>query len=163
TVGEIFCRNRYGFVHTAGSVGTREAFQHHQDCRDSCECGHRLVFGNPLERGEDATLSSERLKLFEEQGFLLVSGLIPRQVVERACHRLIARVRHIDAGSYHEFIRDRFVLACFGRKLCSAAGRLAGAHAAMQPPTAAYAISVLPTATVWEWPAPHIDHAIEKD
>jgi len=27
----------------------------------------------------------------------------------------------------------------------------------------AYAISVLPTANVWEWPNPHIDHAIEKD
>jgi hypothetical protein len=110
-----------------------------------------------------ATLSSEQLKLFEEQGFLLVSGLVSRQVVQRAYGRVLARVGHLEGGSHHEFIRDPSVLACFSRKLCSAAGELARARAALEPPPVAYAISVLPTATVWEWPAPHIDHAIERD
>ena len=101
--------------------------------------------------------------LYEEQGFLLVSGLIQRETVERAHGRLLARLRKTDSASHHEFIQDPLVLACFSRKLCSAARQLARARAALRPPTIAYAISVLPTGTVWEWPAPHIDHAIERD
>src|SRR5262245_55106687 len=55
---------------------------------------------------------------FKENGFLLVSGLIERKVVDRAYVRLLSLTPADAAGSYHQFVRDREVVACFNDRVC---------------------------------------------
>lgn len=109
------------------------------------------------------TLSNEQIDLYREQGFLLVSGLVRTDVVERAHQTLLACISNSQPGALLEHVQNPSVLACFGRQVCSAAARLSGSRRSLKPPTIVFAVSVLPTAAPWQWPAPHIDHAIEVD
>ena len=108
-------------------------------------------------------LSPDQLSAFEQEGFLLVSGLIEPGLAQCASDRLIARTLPVKAACKHQFVRDRLVRACFTRELCSAAQHLAGPVVRVRRPFITYAITLFPSNPVWEWPKPHIDHALEKD
>ena len=106
---------------------------------------------------------NQQIELYGDQGFLLVPGLIRSDVVERAHQTLLACMSNSQPGARLEHVQDPSVLACFGREVCSAAARLRGSRRSLKPPTIVYVISVQPTAASWQWPAPHIDHALEAD
>jgi ectoine hydroxylase-related dioxygenase (phytanoyl-CoA dioxygenase family) len=108
-------------------------------------------------------LSNAQLRLYQEKGFLQVSGLIRRDVAEHACQTLLRRDGHPATGPHHEFVRDPAVVSCFTRMLRSAAAELAGASAAFETPSTVYTIHVFPTNSLWHWPAPHLDHAHDAD
>lgn len=109
------------------------------------------------------TLANKQVEFYEEQGFLLVSGLVRSEIAERAHQALLACISNAKSGARLEHVQDPLVLACFGREVCSAAGRLNRSRRSLKPPTIVYAISVPVTAAPWQWPAPHIDHALEAD
>jgi len=113
--------------------------------------------------GSRQILAEEQLDLYRQEGFLLVSGLIPPAVVECAHQAMLAHIGNAQPASRIEPIQHPSLLACFGRDVCSAAAQLAGSRRSLQPPSSIQAISVLPTASIWQWPSPHIDHAHEKD
>jgi ectoine hydroxylase-related dioxygenase (phytanoyl-CoA dioxygenase family) len=110
-----------------------------------------------------STLSRQQLGTYGDDGFLLVSDLIKPKVVQAAHDALIQQIQGSRPLSHHAFIRDHAVLACFTREVCSAAAVLAGARTPLPPPRVTYTISVFPTSGPWEWPKPHIDHALKKD
>jgi len=94
---------------------------------------------------------------------LLVSDLIKPKIVERAHRALIAQIHDPHSHSHHAFVSDPAVLACFGNEVCSAAAAIAGARTRFRPPKTTYTITVFPSPDPWEWPAPHIDHALKED
>ena len=108
-------------------------------------------------------LSSAQLSAFEQAGFLLASGLIEPILAQRAYDRVIAGTLKCKGASRHQFVWNREVRACFTEELCSAAQHLAGPDVRVRRPLITYAITVFPDNAVWEWPSPHIDHALEKD
>src|SRR5262249_25882049 len=96
-------------------------------------------------------------------GFLQVSGLIRRDIVDRA-HACVLRIsENATPGPHHVFVRDEAVISCFTKELCSVARQLAGSRDTFGAPSVAYAIAVIGTSGVWERPVPHIDHAHETD
>jgi ectoine hydroxylase-related dioxygenase (phytanoyl-CoA dioxygenase family) len=108
-------------------------------------------------------LTPDQLSAFEHAGFVLVSGLIDPELAQRAYDRVITKSLGTEATSQHQFVRDRLVRACFTRELCSAAQQLVGPRVRVRAPFRTYAITVFPGTTMWDWPKPHIDHALEKD
>jgi hypothetical protein len=119
-----------------------------------------------------ATLTEEQKRRYEEQGFLLVSGLIPAEVAENAAAALW---RHLGAdpgdpdswariSPTHAAFDDPALLACYTPDVLAAAADLAGDDpASFAVPGRAYAINVFPReGGAWEWPEPHIDHAIRE-
>jgi hypothetical protein len=114
-------------------------------------------------RRETATLTEEQIASYRDQGFLLVSGLIEPRVVNHASDAMLERVSQRQADSSHAFIRHPSIVRCFTRKVCSAAGQIAGAPWPLKAPRTIYTIAVFPQESSWQWPAPHVDHALEKD
>jgi Phytanoyl-CoA dioxygenase (PhyH) len=117
------------------------------------------------------TLTAAQERQYAEQGFLLVSGLIPERVsaaAEAATWRLL-EVDSADTRSWagvapgHRVYEDPDLVACYTPAFLAAAARLAGDDPATFPaPPRAYTINVFPQAGEWSWPAPHIDHAIKE-
>jgi ectoine hydroxylase-related dioxygenase (phytanoyl-CoA dioxygenase family) len=110
-----------------------------------------------------STLSKQQLGAYAEDGFLIVSDFIKPRVIQAAHKALIQQIHDSRSASHHEFVSDRAVLACFTPEVCNAASVMAGARGRLAPPRVTYTISVFPTTATWEWPKPHIDHAIRKD
>ncbi len=108
-------------------------------------------------------LLNQQLRLYDEQGFLLVSGLIPDRVIERARDDVLERIANPSPGSYHQFYTTPNVSACFTRKVCTTAAELARAHKTFEAPRTVYVITVFPSGPAWDTPAPHIDHANPSD
>jgi len=116
-------------------------------------------------------LSSEQEQSYERDGFLLVSGLIPEEVsaaAEAAMWRLLG-ARAEDPATWadlprgHQTWESPELLACYTPWYLAAAARLAGDEPdSFRPPRRAYAINVFPREGEWEWPRPHIDHAIKE-
>jgi len=107
--------------------------------------------------------SPGQLSAFEQAGFLLASGLIEPDRVQRAYDRVIAgNLKESKAASRHQFVWNRSVRACFTEELCAMAQHVAGPGVRVRRPLITYAITVFPSDGVWEWPNPHIDHALEK-
>ena len=107
--------------------------------------------------------TSQQIRSYTNDGFLLLSGLVERKTVERARQALLRHVSHVHSNTYHAFVSDSAVLACFNKDICSTASQLAGVRKRFAPPATVYTISVFPTAEEWKWPAAHIDHAREED
>jgi ectoine hydroxylase-related dioxygenase (phytanoyl-CoA dioxygenase family) len=110
-----------------------------------------------------STLSKQQLGAYAEDGFLVVPDLIKPNIVQLAYKVLLQRVNGYQAASHHAFVSDKSVLACFSSQVCSAAAAIAGVRGRLRPPRITYTISVFPTSDTWEWPRPHIDHAIQED
>jgi len=103
-----------------------------------------------------------QLSSFEQTGFLLAPELIEPVLAQRAYDRVIARTPQDKGASSHQFVWNRLVRACFTEQLCSVARHLAGPGVRVRRPWITYAITVFPNNGAWEWPSPHIDHALEK-
>src|SRR5262245_9723397 len=98
------------------------------------------------------------------QGFLLVSGLIEPEVVRRARDAMCGWEKGTGhATSHHAYSRDSSIIACFSQQVCSVAAKLAGASRPFAAPATVYTIRVSPQNGSWQWPEPHIDHALEQD
>jgi phytanoyl-CoA dioxygenase PhyH len=116
-------------------------------------------------------LTEEQTRAYEEAGYLLVSGLIPPEIsaaAEAAMWQVIG-VRPDDPASWsdrprgHQAFDSPEILACYVPEYLAAAAQLAGDDpATFRPPRQAYAINVFPQEGPWEWPRPHIDHAIKE-
>jgi len=103
------------------------------------------------------------LHAYDEHGYLLVSDLIKPKIFQRAHRALIEQIHDPSSRSHHAFVSDPAVLACFSKEVCSAAAAIAGVRTRFAPPKTTYTISVFPTTEPWEWPKPHIDHALKED
>src|SRR5215213_10167456 len=108
---------------------------------------------------------------YNEQGYLLRSGLIPPETAAAADHDLwqllgIEPTRpeswEAVARGHHAYEAPELV-ACFTPAFLNAATALAGEEAgALRPPSRGYCIPIFPRSGPWEWPRPHIDHAIKE-
>jgi hypothetical protein len=111
-------------------------------------------------------LTRARRAQFDEQGVLLVSGLIPPETVAGAVESLAAAMRENPGAA---IIRTTAANACYTERLCAVARALAGpgdparAAAPFYPVGGALAIITYPGAGEWTMPGPHIDHAIRAD
>lgn len=116
-------------------------------------------------------LSQAQRRDFADHGYLLVSGLIPGPVAARA-EAAMARLLEEDpeasglprgAGPGHVVYSDPDLLALYTPDYLQAAAELAGGDpASFRPPRAAYTINLFPKPGPWEWPRPHLDHAIKE-
>ena len=117
-----------------------------------------------------SVLTAEQARQYAAQSYLLVSGLIPEEVAERAETALwgLLQARPDDPASWperaaHQAFESPELVACYTSAMIGAAAQLAGeAIETMQAPKRAYAINVFPTPGEWQWPHPHIDHAIKE-
>ncbi len=115
-------------------------------------------------------ISDEQVHLYTNQSYLLVSGLIPDEVAERAeaaMWRLLNAAEDDPATwegivAAHQTFESPELLQCYTPGMLAAAGQLAGPNETIQPPSRAYAINVFPKPGEWRWPRPHIDHAIKE-
>lgn len=116
-------------------------------------------------------LSNEQRRMFDEQGYLLASGLIPPPAAAAAAAAIwrILQANPQDAASWEGIPKDHRVFddpalgAVYTPQVMQAAAELAGDDpASLRTPTSGYAINVFPTAAEWHWPGPHIDHAIKE-
>ena len=115
-------------------------------------------------------LSNDQVQSYQDQSYLLVSGLIPvdvAAVAEAEMWRLLSADKDdpaswANAASAHQVFASPELIACYTPEMLAAAAQLAGPEETVQPPSRAYAINVFPTPGEWEWPRPHIDHAIKE-
>lgn len=109
-----------------------------------------------------SVLTPEQVAFFEENGYILVSGLTPEAVVAEA----IARLEEEAKEKYPTgFFGTQAANGCYTEALCAAAAQLGG-EADIKPyfpVRGALAIITYPSEGEWQWPGPHIDHAIAKD
>lgn len=119
-----------------------------------------------------ATLTDAQKQHYDEQGFVLVSGLIPDEIAREAA---AAMWRRLDAdpdnpaswagiSGAHQSFDAPALLACYTPALLAAVAEISGDDpATISAPGRAYAINVFPqTGGAWEWPHPHLDHAIRE-
>jgi hypothetical protein len=116
-------------------------------------------------------LTEEQERFYAEQGYLLVSGLIPAEIeteAEAAMWRAIG-AQPDEPASWaaiapgHTVFEEPKLTACYTPQILAAAARLSDDDpATFQPPKRAYTINVFPQPGEWRWPRPHIDHAIRE-
>ncbi len=116
-------------------------------------------------------LTPEQQQAYERDGCVLLSGMFPVETAsaaEAAMWRLLG-ARPDDPASWvdlppgHQSWESPELLACYTPDYLSAAARLSGDDPeSFRPPRRAYAINVFPREGEWEWPRPHIDHAIKE-
>ena len=117
-----------------------------------------------------AVLSEEQIRGYLEQSYLLVSGLIPEAVAARAEEAMwgLLGVDRDDPASWtnvpaaHRAYDSAELVACYTPEMLEAATLLAVPEEPLRAPSRAYAINVFPKPGEWEWPRPHIDHAIKE-
>jgi hypothetical protein len=116
-------------------------------------------------------LSEDQERSYNESGYLLVSGLIPPEVSEAAEAAMwtVIGARPEDPATWvevakaHQAFESAEVSACYTPAYVAAAEQLADEVAgSFRPPPRPYAINVFPTEGPWQWPRPHIDHAIRE-
>jgi hypothetical protein len=115
-------------------------------------------------------LTPEQQHLYETQGYLLASDLIPSDVAAEA-EATMWQTLQADPNDADSWDKTRFeqrgfeepaLLACYNERLLAAAAQLAGDDpATVRPPGRAFALNILPQPGEWQWPRPHIDHAIQ--
>jgi hypothetical protein len=117
-------------------------------------------------------LRETELHKFSEQGYLLVEGLIPDEVVSAAAARVWTEMGgdpHDEstwaaarANAYRP-VGGPEITACYSQRFLAIACALAGeAPGSFQADGGALAINTFPSDGEWEWPKPHIDHAIKE-
>src|SRR4051794_11982871 len=115
-------------------------------------------------------LSDDQAQRYQDQSYLLVSGLIPDEVAERAeaaMWRLLGadpddRGTGEGVTTAHQAYDSPELVACYTPEFLTAASQLAGPEEVLKAPSRAYAINVFPKPGEWNWPRPHIDHAIKE-
>src|ERR1041385_8172413 len=110
------------------------------------------------------TLTQDQINTYSRDGYILVSGLIPRDIAACADTRLLELMDSPELnklGHFSDVHPD--LVACYTPDVISTAAQLVGEDAStFPPPSTAYSIPVLPTEEEWHWPKPHIDHALKE-
>lgn len=115
-------------------------------------------------------VTPDQRRLYDAQGYLLLSGLIPTETASAADAALWGLLG-IDparpetwaavARGHHAYEAPELV-ACFTPAFLAAAAALVGEEpGALRKPSHGYCIPIFPRPGPWEWPGPHIDHAIK--
>ena len=108
------------------------------------------------------TLTLEQIEFYAENGYLVVSGLIPDEVSAAAEAMATAAVTQQAAGSTNLHMDEQPIIKCYNPTLLAAAAQLGGGDpASYHPPQRAFLINTFPSTDAWKWPNPHIDHAIK--
>jgi hypothetical protein len=116
-------------------------------------------------------LSEEQVKQYHEQGYLLVSGLMPPEIAMKAEAAMWQCVgadpqdvtSWANALPNHRAYESAELVACYTTEFLSAAAQLGGEDASIySAPPRAYLINVFPQSAAWTPPQPHIDHAIKE-
>ena len=109
-------------------------------------------------------LSYAQVDEYRKQGFLHISGLIPDRISLAAHDRLMEMLSAGEVSTGHGSFREPALVACYTETVLAAAAELTGEGiSSFQKPESAYVINSLPSPGPWEWPQPHIDHAIKAD
>ena len=119
----------------------------------------------------NSVLSHDQVGQYFQNGYLLVSGLIPDGISAKAEQ---AMWRSLDLDSNHPkgwegmgFVHnsnDPDLVACYTPELISAAAQLSGDDAStLRTPSRAHTLNAFPKSSEWYLPNPHIDHSIKKD
>ena len=118
-----------------------------------------------------AVLTAAEVDQYTMESYLLVSGLIPENAAKTAQEAMwkLLEASPDDPKSWesikyaHRAYESPELLACYTRSFLAEAAQLSGDLAeTFHVPTHAYAINVFPTPGEWNWPRPHIDHAIKE-
>jgi Phytanoyl-CoA dioxygenase (PhyH) len=116
-------------------------------------------------------LKEDQQRTYEEAGYLLISDLMPPEIAAAAEAAMWERIgaRPGDPASWaeapraHQSFESAEILACYTPEYLEAAAQLAGEDGGgFRAPKRTYAINVFPREGPWEWPRPHIDHAIKE-
>jgi hypothetical protein len=116
-------------------------------------------------------LTPEQHAFYDEQGYVLVPGLVPGEIgtaAEKVMWELL-QLSPDDPAAWptgtqgHGAFASPELVACYTPGVVAAAAALAGDDpATLRPPSRGYCINIFPTAEEWRWPRPHIDHAIKE-
>ena len=116
-------------------------------------------------------LTPEQKRFYEENGYLLASGLIPDDIAEAAeaaMWREMGLSPDDPAGwsaapRGHGAYESPGIVAVYTPAFLTAAMALAGEpDGDFRPPRRAYAINIFPSDEPWSHHGPHIDHAIKE-
>ncbi len=109
-----------------------------------------------------SVLTPEQVAFFEENGYILVSGLTPEAIVAAATIRLEQEMKEKYPTA---FFGTQAANDCYTETLCAAAAELGGEGDIKPyfPIRGALAIITYPSEGEWQWPPPHLDHSIPKD
>jgi ectoine hydroxylase-related dioxygenase (phytanoyl-CoA dioxygenase family) len=109
-------------------------------------------------------LTDDQVRQYETDGYLLISGLVPPIIAAGADAFLLDLMRSPELNALGHFSReDAELLDCYTPAVISAAAQIVGEDVSTFPfPTRAYAIPSFPTQDEWQWPRPHIDHALKE-
>lgn len=116
-------------------------------------------------------LTADQVAQFEEQGFLLVSGLMPEGTAPRAeavlCRKLGISLDDPSGWPDHTTASghdDPEILACLTPRMAAAAAQLSAEDVPdWRAPSSLFTINAFPQPGPWAHHGPHIDHAIRKD
>ena len=116
-------------------------------------------------------LSPNQVDQYNQEGYLLMSGLIPNSISAKAekemwhCSDVKADEPEtwINGTTAANYLNDDIV-ACYTDEFIMVAAQLAGDDpTTYSKPKEAYSINVFPSVGEWNWPSPHIDHSIKRD
>ena len=110
-------------------------------------------------------LTQDQIDTYERDGYLLASGLVPAELAARADAFLLKLMDSPKLNKLGHFSHDDPCLVeCFTPDLIAAAAKLASEEVStFPPPSQVYIIPTFPTQDVWQWPKPHIDHALKEN
>ena len=116
-------------------------------------------------------LSSNQVDQYNQEGYLLMSGLIPNLISVKA-EQEMWRCSDVKADEPEtwtngttaaNYLNDDIV-ACYTNEFITVAAQLAGDDpATYSKPEEAYSLNVFPSKEEWSWSGPHIDHSIKTD
>jgi len=116
-------------------------------------------------------VTPEQRRFYDEQGYVLISGLIPPEVAAAAETEMWALLgispgapeEWASVARGHHAFESPGLVACYTPAFLAAAAELAGEDpATIRAPKRGYCINIFPRQEPWEWPRPHIDHAIKE-
>ncbi len=105
-------------------------------------------------------LSEKQIQFYHSEGYLLVAGLIPQEVVSAGTE---AMTRHLKEPSTNLAELNPALTACYSPAILAAAAQLVGDPVeTFHAPDSAFPIVSKPSDSEWSWPQPHIDHSIKE-
>lgn len=108
-----------------------------------------------------SALSENQVQFYHSEGYLLVSGLIPREIVEAGTEAMLG---YHKAPSQNPAQYDPALTACYTPAILAAAAQLVGDPVeTFRAPEHAFPIITNPSEGEWSWFEPHIDHSIKAD
>jgi ectoine hydroxylase-related dioxygenase (phytanoyl-CoA dioxygenase family) len=100
-------------------------------------------------------LTPDQHQFFTDNGYILLSGLVPEPIVEAAATRL----SELYEGNTFFGVKDPAFAACYSESLCRAARELSGNDGDFST----YYPVAQTSDREWQSPPPHIDHALEQN